>query len=465
MDVSKLMRLSIEQRTSFLERLAHLQELETAPGARHEGKLLAAMLAEGKFSDATRFGFDELPTTLWAHYLKAPLALIKLLELFHPNLLRLDRPLRVLYLGAGQSEVLDEGRWLALAWKLRAVSRHLPDVTAIGPELAGAADWEPSEWRSMVEPLPPVITMIPGTLKQALGPMAGPPDWDRLFDVVVMHQPGFVGHFMDWWEDVAWADLAAAAKVPIIGTSYDAVDLAFDEKGLAASGRVVDSVYWNPVAHIYPDSGVAGQNPHQTRLQWGGVLWSTVPDAGAAQGFTWHQRSALDWFKEHLLGLLQDGPGLTGLQRWHRTCPMQLDDVHQYLMVSDDIRIDTRTGQVEAFGQRVAPGPVALEVLAEPGWEQRFRRTKDLLVELEGQLDMEAAIQARRQLGPMPPEPTSIMGSDDGDQEDGPHLYDIDEGEEGDAELDAFLEAMTAEEFEAFMLDVQSVIAQIKRLA
>ena len=108
MDMSELMKLSIEDRTDVLERFAARQGLKTAPGVRIETDLL--MSALWKFDDQARGDAEAMPRSLWAHYLKAPLLLVRLLELFQPHLLKLDRPLRVLYVGAGHEEVLGTAR-------------------------------------------------------------------------------------------------------------------------------------------------------------------------------------------------------------------------------------------------------------------------------------------------------------------------------------------------------------------
>lgn len=393
MDVPLLMKLSVHQRTRVLEQHAHRQGLRTAPGGRHEGEVLAAALADVTLPPGMQhYDAEILPKTLWAHYFKAPFALIKLLELFHPDLLKIDRPLRVLYLGAGRDEVLDEGRWFGLAWKYRDVSRHLPRITAVGPELANTQDWEPSPWAPMVQDLPALTTCLPGTFDQALGGQGGAVTWEERFDVVVMHHPGFVANAHDWWTDLSWGDLAVGSGVPIVGTSFDAVDFAFDRQGLAGSGRTINHAWWNPAAHVSPAHASPDFAVLQTRIQWGGVLWSAQSDEEFARdGTSRGWRSAMEWFCTYQDPLILGQGPLTPYLRWYYTCPMQFDDVHQHLIVTDDIRICVRTGAIEAFGQVVAPGPVALEVLALARLEARLRRAPALIAEIGGQLDMAAA--------------------------------------------------------------------------
>lgn len=384
MNIATLMSLSVAERTDVLEQLAHRQGLETAPGDRHEGEVLKRALGK-------RVGYtaDVITKTLWAHYLKAPFTLIKLLELFHPHLLGLDRPLRILYLGAGREEVLDGGRWYGLAWQIRNLGWHMPAITAVGPALANAADWEASPWESMVDAYPALLHGLPGTLAQVLATEEACINWEENFDVVVMHHPGFVANLYDWWGDDAWMDLAGFAEVPIIGTSFDAVDAQFDKHGLAASGRIMDRIWWNPAAHVNPAHADRSQVQSDTRLQWGGVLWSTKRDPQFVDGMSSrNQEDAARWFQRYHTGLFDNHQALVPFQHWYYTCPMQFDDVHQHLMVTDDIRIEVHGGKVEAFGQTIEPGPIALEVLAMTRLEQRLARAPALLEELGARLDL-----------------------------------------------------------------------------
>ncbi|MGH8463067.1 MAG: hypothetical protein ACRER5_02905 [Pseudomonas sp.] len=390
MDVKSLMQLSVADRTTILEQLAGKQGLSPAPGMRTESEVLASALANySAGTSVTMHDAETLPRTLWAHYLKAPFLLIKLLELFHPHLLKLDRPLRVLYLGAGMDEVLDEGRWFSVAWALREISKHPPQITAVGPELANQGQWEASAWRYMVEQRPALADLLPGKLLEVLGTEDECANWEEYFDIVVMHHPGFVANMHDWWQDDAWMDLAGFADIPIIGTSFDAVDFEFDKHGLAASGRIVDQVLWNSAAHVNPGSADVGTNRLETRLQWGGVLWSTTRDKQFVEGMeSQRQHRAFDWFAQHHFPLLQSPHPLTKYLRCHYSCPMQFDDVHQHLLVTDDIRINRASGRIEAFGQTLEPGPVVLEVLATASLAGRLKLAPALIAEVGEKLDL-----------------------------------------------------------------------------
>jgi len=389
-DVPELMAMPIAERTDVLERLAHHAGLETAPGERHEGQMLSRMLAGFKANPLGGMLDPEvLPLTLWAHYMKAPLTLIKLLKLFHPHLLRLPRPLRILYVGADQSEVLDEGRWLTMAWLLQNISPHAPYVTAVGPALANASEWERSPWRSMVAAAPQQMMLLPGTLEQALSTEDACVNWEEAFDVVVMHHPGFVANMHNWWQDAAWMDLAGFADIPIIGTSFDDTDLHFDTMGLAASGRIVDRVWWNPTAHIGPANQDHGHNQLRTRLQWGGVLWSTRRDPQFVENqFSHNQDIAMDWFESVYTRLHERGGPLAFLVRWHYSCPMQFDTLRHHLLVSDDIRIEVATGRVHAFGQTAEAGPVTRSVLNLKCLEDRLYKAPEVLCEIAARIDV-----------------------------------------------------------------------------
>lgn len=392
-NLAALMQLPIAERTGFLESLAHLDGLRTAPGPRHEGEVLLDALstlpdAPPPSSEAAEI----LPKTLWGHYLKAPFALIKLLELFHPQLLGMERQLRVLYLGAGRDEVLDEGRWFSMAWMLRGIKGPPPDITAVGPELANAASWEPSPWRNMVERLPATATILPATLIQSLGVGDQCVDWERHFDIVVMHHPGFVALMNDWWLDEAWTDLAGFAEIPVVGTSFDATDFAFDTWGLAASGRIVDRAWWNPVAHVAPLDAEQASNGLGIRIQWGGVLWSTTRDPQFVEGArSRNQEAAFRWFEEHLHPLFIDQRGIAKLLRWYYSCPLQFDSTRQHLLVTDDIHIHVASGRIEAFGQQGRAGPAARAALSAQDLEARLKLAPALLAEIEAWLDLEAA--------------------------------------------------------------------------
>ena len=388
MDMSELMKLPIEGRTDVLERFAARQGLKTAPGVRIETDLL--MSALWKFDDQARGDAEAMPRSLWAHYLKAPLLLVRLLELFQPHLLKLDRPLRVLYVGAGHEEVLDGGRWHGLLWAFKRLSRHLPEITAVGPALG--KPHEASDWAEVVEAVPQLADLLPGTLEQTLSVPEGCINWEEHFDVVVMHHPGFVGHVFDWMHDQAWADLAGYADIPIIGTSFDAVDFEFDKRGLATSGRIVDQVFWNPAAHVNPAFEDPAHNRLRTRVQWGGVLWSTQRDPGVSEtSESLNQRVAREWFDNYHFHIVGDRFPISPLLRWHFSCPMQFDDVHQHLLVSDDIRVNCSTGEVDAFGQRFAPGPKTLEALAAQDLNARLKLTPEVIVEISDRLDPAAA--------------------------------------------------------------------------
>lgn len=382
MDVTTLMRMPIASRTTILENSAHKTGLQTAPGPRTEVEVLEPLVR--RLLDEPVENPELLPRQLWAYAFKAPTLLLRLLRQFHPQLLQLDRPLRVLLVGASPHDVLDEGRWYGLTWLLNGFA-HMPEIVAVGPELAkglkssGIADYVADV---------PVLLSVADTNMQEMGTPAGQcVDWDAHFDVAVMFHPGFVAHHTDWGTDAAFHDLAAFAEIPIVGTSFDATDFEFDKQGLAMFGRQVQGAFWNPAAHINPSVGTeAAQNPFGTRLQWGGVLWSSERDPAVRQNnTTTAQNRAMEWFRRWL-AILDGAPAYDALQFWEFTCPMQFDAVHEYLVVTDRLRIHCRTGEVEAFDHRLPPGPVALELLATPTLTARLARLPAVMEEVWGQL-------------------------------------------------------------------------------
>lgn len=392
MDLKTLMGLSVAARTDFLERVAAKQGLTTAPGIRTESEVLRAIM--GPASRHAPGNDDDYHTkTLFAHYFKAPLLLARLLQLFHPHLLEpRQRRLRVLYLGAGRDETLDEGRWFRVVWEHLGLGHQELDITAVGPELERRHEWEPSAFRDMVSDVPPTLSEYLGTLEESFAPAGRCPDWERRFDVVVMHHPGFVAHVYDWLEDEAWQDMAGFADIPIVGTSFDATDFAFDRNGLAVSGRLVDRVFWNSAAHVAPGQEI--ENARATRLQWGGVLWSTKRDPNTREhAVSPDQEAAVQWLNRNgLVGLIGDPrarlamPLLDHLY-WLYTCPMQFDDIMHSLHVTDDIRIDLSTGTVTAFGHVIPGTELTRRITRESSLEQRLSLLRPLLGEIEPHLN------------------------------------------------------------------------------
>lgn len=393
MDFHSLMTLPIDQRTDFLEERAHRQGLKTAPGARHEGQVLSGILEQAAIRQD--LGEEQLPRSLWSFYLKAPLALIRMLELFHPELLKLDRPLQILYLGAGRDECVDEGRWLSVAWKFQGIQAPPPQVVAVGPELVDEARWPRSQWRDLLKDVPEASTRLAGRLEDHMVKDGRCIAWDEYFDIAVMHHPRFANTLESWFMDAAWRDLAGGGALPIIGTSHDPTDFQFDRQGMAACGRSIDQAWWNPTAHIAPVDGKHA-GTWATRLQWGAVLWSSRRPGAGVRDAEARQKAALEWFETHLPPLILEQRPLTQLLRWHTCCPMQFDLGHEHLIVADDLRINVRTGVVEAFGQTLEPGPVAMQVLGRARAEDRLALGPDLLDEIQGGLDMAAATAAMR---------------------------------------------------------------------
>ena len=390
MRVCDLMKLSAAKRTDWLESLAHKEGLRTAPGPRCEGRVLHAALSSTDIGiPGTMHGPDILPMTLWAHYLRAPFLLLRQLELFQPALLNVDRPLRVLMLGADSSEVLDEGRWYALAWRMRYPDQPPPQIIAVGPSLSRQAQWGPSQWAHMVERLAPTLEMLPGALSQYFIDGDDCVDWDCSFDVAVMNHPGFVAYHHAWWEDDAWLDLAGFSEIPLVGASFDATDLAYDRHGLAASGRQLDEAWWNPTAHIQPAYADPEFNGVPTRLQWGAVLWSASRNPGMVEGKPEPEsQRAVDWFARWHYPLVMTPQGLSGYFMYFYSCPMQLDALHQKLMISDDIMVDIRTGHVSVFSQEISPGPRTLELLSATTLERRLELGPAVLEEIWPLVDL-----------------------------------------------------------------------------
>lgn len=392
MQLNELLSMSVSDRTDYLERLlAAPYELETAPGIKTESDLLESLL--GKLSKYPGMDGDTLTKSLWARYFKAPLLLLKMLQVFHPRLLETGKQLRVLYLGAGHDEFPDQGRWHALVW-LMATGRPITDlkIVAVGPALSTSHTWEasPVVWSDMVAHLPPFVGFLPGTLQEAMSTNGMAVDWEDHFDVVVMHHPGFVANFLSWSQDEAWADLAGFAKIPVIGTSFDPVDLAFDRKGLAVCGRIIDRVYWNSSAHVAPFDNF---DTHLgTRIQWGGVMWSTVLDDQTGENMISNsQQQAINWQEEmHIPLIMNRTTDLHQYLRWLYTCPMQFDDIHEHLYLSDDIRIRRNDACIEAFGQIRPATDLSRRLIETTILEDRLRLVPKLSEELSTQLDMQA---------------------------------------------------------------------------
>lgn len=384
MTLEELRALSVSERTDYLEQLAHRQGLHTAPGPRLESELLSSMIEKVQ---PGLWDADTCTRTLWAYYFKAPILLARLLQLFHPHLLEPGHgPLRVLYLGADQTEVMDDGRWFPLAWRLMGLPYEGLEITAVGPGLAEKEGWQESEWKDRVERLPAVTDSCPGRLEDACTTFEMSFGWERLFDIVVMHHPGFVANSREWTDDLAWADLAGFADLPIIGTSFDDTDLPFDRVGLAMSGRIIDQVYWNPMGHVSP--GGDAQDEFGTRLRWGNVLWSTCKDPNVREdGISPSQRKAMEWIRKYHVTLFSNPTPLQAWTVWLYTCPMQFDDLHRWVCVTDDIRITCNTGCVTAYGVELEATELTRRVVETSSLDQRLSIYPELMKELGGRLD------------------------------------------------------------------------------
>lgn len=383
MDVTTLMRMPIASRTTFLENCAHKTGLQTAPGPRTEVEVLEPLVR--MLLDKPVENPELLPRMLWAHYFKAPMLLMKLLRQFHPGLLDIDRPLRLLMLGSAPNDVLDEGRWFSLAWILSGL-KHPPAIIAVGPGMDQPQ--EPSPYRHIVEVLPPSAEEFAGTLEDLAIQGGTCIDWDSSFDVVVMFHPGFFAHYEDWCEDHAFKDLATFSNVPIVGTSYDAADFEFDKHGLGAVARIVESGYWNSSAHVPPNAGDADYSDRfGTRLQWGGVLWAAHIDPDfKTETVTPSQASNMEWFQTWTNTMLSVGTRYGERMHWYYSCPMQFDALHEHLVITDWMRIHCRTGEVQVFDHRLPPGPVALELLATRSLTARLARLPSVMDEVWDQL-------------------------------------------------------------------------------
>lgn len=375
MDLDQLMAVPVAQRTAFLEGVAHAHGLRTAPGARTD--------LDGEEAMRTRF----------AMYLKAPLTLIRLLQTFHAELVVASpEPLRILMLGAAQDEVWDQGRWYAYAWQLLGLPARKLEILAVGPDLQGLVYDAHSEAHKEVANLEPAVRVMPARVEVLLDSETNKlPDWMFDIDVCVMHHPGFVSNLADWVSDRAWFDLASFTQVPIIGTSYDVADFEYDRHGVEIFGRTIDKVFWNPAAHVLPVNN--STCPHWTRLQWGGVLWSTSPkpiEQIRTLGITAGQQAATAWMSRNSavgLGAMDFHPNLNEHLRWFYTCPMQFDDLREGLWVTDDIRIERASGRVRAFDIELPATDLTRRLVSEENLEARIEVLRPLLDELAPRLD------------------------------------------------------------------------------
>ncbi len=388
MDLDQLMSLPVAQRTDFLEGIAHTHGLLTAPGVRTESDVLSSILSSESALDG-----EQATRTQFAMYLKAPLTLIRLLQTFHPELVVASpEPLRILMLGATQDEVWDQGRWYSYAWELLGLPARKLRITAVGPGLRGLFHETRSEAHDVVASLHPAVRLAHGRLEGLLDSETNKlPDWMFDIDVCVMHHPGFVSHLADWVSDRAWFDLASFTQVPIIGTSFDVVDFEYDRHGVEIFGRTIDKVFWNPAAHVLPVNDSIC--PHWTRLQWGGVLWSTKPkpiEQIRTLGITAEQQAATAWMSRHsAVGLesMDFNRKLNEHLRWFYTCPMQFDDLREGLWVTDDIRIDRADGRVRAFDIELPATDLTRRLVSTESLEARLEVMRPLLDELAPRLD------------------------------------------------------------------------------
>ena len=370
------------ERTAVLGQIAHAEGLVAAPGAAStEAESLRRLLVKAPRLSAP-FPGDMISVSYLANVLKAPRLLMQLLKLFEPALLQSSsEPLRVLYLGASKHEVFDQGRWFHLAFMLAGIRRRI-EITAVGPEIV--ADPEalpPTPDAFMVEDIPPaVVAYAPMSLAEAVGVGAVYPDWDRNFDVAVMHHPGFIGHFMDWEYDDAWNDLVSFAKIPILGTSFDAADLMVDSLGLAIYGRPIVRSWWNPEAHFNPNQA---QDHFGTRLLWGGVLWSTGlhPD-NTEDDISQFQLQAISENRDFWELTASAFRALKASVSCQRVIPMQRSDIGDKVWVADQIWMDVATGDVDAFGRRLPATPLTRRVCSIPTCRGRLVFCKELLLEI-----------------------------------------------------------------------------------
>lgn len=378
MNTQQLLQMPVAQRTDYLETVAHAQGLKTAPlGGRNESDILANILSGIVDADP-----DLLTKSLWAHYFKAPILLYRMILHFHPHLLNISH-LRVLYIGADKDEVFDEGRWFSLAWRLLGLSHQKLEIDAVGPDLAHEDDWEESPWAYMVASETPVTILYPETLEETFVLENKVINWENEFNLVVMHHPGFVTNWNGWAHDAAFADLAGFANIPIVGTSYDPTDYAFDRHGLAVLGRVVDGVYWNSAAHLNP--GEIYHN-YQSRHFFGQVMWTARLDPVTIENdITPTQLEALHWMETYhpfnTPDLIRENPLF-----WQYTCPMQFDDLHQSVYVTDDIRIDCATGKITLFDVDIHPNQFSTKIANSPVLEDRLSLLKPFIHHIQSQL-------------------------------------------------------------------------------
>jgi hypothetical protein len=376
--------LSQTQRTALLSEVARAEGLRPAPNAGTEAQRLHGLMARIPELSAP-FPGDLISLSYLAYYLKAPRLLLQMLELFHPHLLRRSaQPLRVLYLGASKHEVFDEGRWFAFAFGLAGIQREVR-ITAVGPELAKDPEAvRPSPYPHVVGMLPSTLDgYFPTTLCDALTEGHFAPDWEQYWDVVVMHHPGFIGHWRDWDDDDAWHDLISFAEIPVIGTAFDPADLLVDRLALATYSRPITHAWWNPAAHFNP---CAGADAYSTRWQWGGVLWSSErhPDTRENQSSAF-QRQAADEFNEYwgtLFHLLEAFGPDTSLVR---VSPMQRSEFGDRIWMADQASIDVASGELHLHGVTYAATDLTRRIAATPTCAERMRFGRQLADQIAAQ--------------------------------------------------------------------------------
>jgi len=345
-------------------------------------------LADRAFGAHLSYPGEMVRQSSLAYYLKTPRLLIQMLRWFHPELLQGAGPLRILYLGANEHEILDEGRWFYAAFRLEGLPVRKLEITAVGPDLDQEDEADPvlsEEFlpRSMPTAL---VAAAPCTLEEAVELGLVNPDWESAYDLVVMHHPGFVGQLGDWLEDDAWNDLAGFGDIPIIGTSFDPVDLAFDRMGLATCGRIIDKAYWNTAAHLIP--GIE-HSEFQTRLFWGGVAWSTRLDQEIIEGRI--TPSQMDSIKRRSAVQKLLGPSMCPLSAaltWFWTCPMQVSDSGEAVWLSDEIQINVEDGRITAFGRHLDATKLSRRVVRTVKWKERMSLLGALTKELAVRLDV-----------------------------------------------------------------------------
>jgi hypothetical protein len=297
---------------------------------------------------AAPFPGELITRSMLAYYLKAPRHLLTLIELYAPELFSRKKPVRILYLGASKHEMFDEGRWFSLAWFLAGHALGNLRITVVGPEIAQDVEaHRPSGQFGGAPDMPPaLVAAFGGTLSEAIDEGVVARDFGKHYDLVVMHHPGFIGHWHDWLNDEEWLRLAQTRALPIVGTSFDPADLYLDRLGLVAAGRDVAHACVHSAAHFNPCYVDA---EHKIRLWWGGILWSTSPRSRSnrLQGQLASYRSFNAMW--HALAALQEATSIEFT--WYSVTPMQRCDYDQKVWLADQISLDIQTLELTIAGE------------------------------------------------------------------------------------------------------------------